>query len=251
MKKIKKILISQPKPSNELSPYSTLQDKLKVAISFTPLIQIEGLSAAEVRRNKINVRAFSHIIFTSKNAIDHYFRIIKETHYELPSEAKFFCITDSVSNYLQNHIIVKKRNVLTGKYSIEDLKDVILRHKEYPFLLPSSKTLNEKTTSFLNGLKIHWRKGTLYKTVPVDLQGISPDLFDMIVLFTPGDVDSLFHNFPDFEQNEIKIATFGSATQAVAEDKNLSIDIVAPSEKWKSMSTALDKYITKHNALKK
>lgn len=249
-KKISRILISQPKPSNELSPYYSLTQRLKVNISFIPFIRIEGLSAAEVRRNKINVRAFSFIIFTSKNAVDHYFRIIKEAHYELPTTAKFFCVTESVSLYLQNHISVKKRNVLAGKSGIEDLEEYILKHKNAPFLVPSSSTLSKNSQNFLNGLGIQWRQGMMYRAVPADLKSLTDENFDVLVLFTPGDVESLYYNFPDFQQKNIKIAIFGKTTLTLAQEKKLSVDIIVPSEKWQSMNTALEDFVKNTNAIK-
>ena len=246
-KKINRILICQPQPSNELSPYYSLTRKLKVEVAFKPFIRIEGLTAAEVRRNKINIRAFSFIIFTSKNAVDHYFRILKETHYELPATAKFFCVTESISHYLQNHIVVKKRNVLAGKSGIEDLEDAIKKHKEAPFLVPSSSTLSKNIKDFLNGLGIHWREGMMYRSVPENLEKFKNEDFDVLVLFTPGDVESLYHNFPEFEQKNTIIATFGKTTFELAQEKKLLVDIAVPSEKWKSMSMALEQFVKAAN----
>ena len=245
--KVKTILVSQPEPAIENSPYNQLVEKRKVAIDFRPFIHVEGVSAREVRKQKIDLIKFSEIILTSRNSVDHFFRLAEEMRYPVPSTIKYFCQSEAVAYYLQKYVVYRKRKVYVGKRTFSDLIELIGKHKSENFLLPCSDVLKPSVPEALDKLEINWKRGVFYNTVISDLSDLRDVYYDILVFFSPSGIESLFHNFPDFQQNNTRIAVFGNSTVKAAEAANLRIDILAPTPSNPSMSKALDEYIAKAN----
>ena len=246
--KIKTILISQPEPSNENSPYSKLKEKHKLNIDFRPFIHVEGLSSKQVRTQKIDFSNFDSIILTSRNSVDHFFRIAKEMRYKVPDSTKYFCQSEAVAFYLQKYVVYRKRKIYVGKNQLSDLDQIFKKFSNERFLLPSSDILKNEIPLYLDNLKINWKRVQLYKTVISDLSDLRDVYYDILVFFSPSGIDSLFKNFPDFKQKNTKIAVYGNTTEETAKKSNLRIDIKAPTKEYPSMSMAIEKYI---NSLKK
>ena len=242
--KVKTILISQPEPASEKSPYSRLKEKHKLKIDFRPFIHVEGLTAKEVRLQKINFSDFDNIILTSRNAVDHFFRITQEMRYKVPDSTKYFCQSEAVAYYLQKYVIYRKRKIYVGEKSIDDLEDVFKKFGDEKFLLPSSDVLNPSIPDCLNKMNIDWTRAQLYKTMVSDLSDLRDVYYDVLVFFSPSGIESLFKNFPDFEQNNTRIAAYGNATVLAADKAKLRIDIKAPTPDTPSMTMAIEKYIS-------
>ena len=216
--KVKSILISQPKPELKNSPYNIIAKKWKVKIDFRPFIHVEGKTSREVRQQKIDLSKYSAIILTSRNSVDHFFRIAEEMRFPIPNALKYFCLSEAVAFYLQKYVVY--RNILPGP-------DVL------------SPAIEEK----LDNLEIRWKKGVFYKTVISDLSDLKNVFYDILVFFSPSGIESLFKNFPDFKQNNTMIAAFGKNTVKAAEEKGLKINIEAPRKRVSSMSRALEIFI--------
>ena len=245
--KVKTILVSQPEPKVDNSPYFELIQKHKVKIDFRPFIHVEGVPVKEVRSQKIDLNNFTAIILTSKNAVDHFFRVAEEMRYKVPEELKYFCQSEAVAFYLQKYVVYRKRKIYVGQKDFIDLSPLIKKYKEEKFLLPASDQLNFDVPQTLNGLKINWTQGIFYRTVMSDLSDLADVYYDVLAFFSPTGIKSLFKNFPDFKQNETRIAVFGSTTQKEALEHGLRVDIMAPSPEAPSMTMALEKYIAKVN----
>jgi uroporphyrinogen-III synthase len=245
--KVKTILVSQPEPKVENSPYFELQQKHKVKIDFRPFIHVEGVNAKDVRLQKIDLNNFTAIILTSKNSVDHFFRVADEMRYKIPESLKYFCQSEAVAFYLQKYVVYRKRKIYVGQKDFADMSPLIKKYKDEKFLLPASDQLNADAPQTLNNLKVDWTPATLYKTVMSDLSDLADVYYDVLAFFSPTGIKSLFMNFPDFEQNNTRIAVFGSTTQKEALEHGLRIDIMAPSAECPSMTMALDKYIVKVN----
>ncbi|GGE38812.1 uroporphyrinogen-III synthase [Psychroflexus planctonicus] len=244
--KVKTILISQPEPKVENSPYAELEDKLKVKIDFIPFIHVEGVDTKEVRQQKIDLKKFSAIILTSRNAVDNFFRIAEEMRYEVPDTLKYFCQSEAVAFYLQKYVVYRKRKIYVAKRTFQDLIDILKKHKSESFLLPSSDVLKPTVPKQLDKLGINWSRAILYRTVVSDLSHLKDVTYDILVFFSPSGIKSLFENFPDFEQKDTKIAVFGNTTIKAAKDHGLNVNIKAPTPETPSMTMALEKYIKKH-----
>ena len=244
--KVKTILISQPEPASKKSPYSRLKEKHKLKIDFRPFIHVEGLSAKEVRLQKINFSDFDNVILTSRNAVDHFFRITQEMRYKVPDSTKYFCQSEAVAYYLQKYVVYRKRKIYVGEKSIDDLGDVFKKFGDEKFLLPSSDVLKPSIPDCLNNLNIDWTRAQLYKTMVSDLSDLRDVYYDVLVFFSPSGIESLFKNFPDFEQNNTRIAAYGNATVLAADKAKLRIDIKAPTPDTPSMTMAIEKYISKN-----
>ncbi len=246
MKKIKKILISQPEPQSKNNPYAELAKKHNIKIKFDPLIEIIGLKVRDIRLQKINVNNFSAIIFTSRIAIDHFFRICEEMRFTVPNTMKYFCVSEAISFYLQKYTAYRKRKIYVGGKKFEDLLELIEKHNTEKFLLPSAEHTNPKTIEFLDNLEIDYTRGIFFKTVPKK-STIKRFSYDMVVLFSPIDIDSIIQNFSDlFEKNhDILIACFGNITQSYAESKDLTVSLKAPNDKNLSMLSCLDYFLSK------
>lgn len=249
--KVKTILVSQPEPKIENSPYFDLQKKQKVKIDFRPFIHVEGVASKEIRLQKVDLNNYSAIILTSRNAVDHFFRVAEEMRFKVPDALKYFCQSEAVAFYLQKYVVYRKRKIYVGKRTFNELTPLIKKYKDERFLLPSTDKLKPEVPSILNELGINWKQATFYKTVISDLSDLADVSYDVLVFFSPSGIDSLFHNFPDFKQNDTRIAVFGNTTIKAVESRGLRVDISAPTPETPSMTMALEKYIEKVNSKKK
>lgn len=245
--KIKKILVSQPKPSTPKSPYFDLSEKNNVTIDFRPFIQVEGISSKEFRQQKINILDHTAMIFTSRTAIDHFFRICEETRVTVPDDMKYFCISEATAFYLQKYIVYRKRKIFHSTGKFPDLVEVIKKHKQEKFLVPLSDIHKADIPGLLTKAKIKFTKAILYRTVSSDLSDLKDINYDVLVFFSPSGIKSLMQNFPDFEQKETLIASFGPATAKAVKEAGLRLDIQAPMPQAPSMTAALEMFIKKHN----
>lgn len=245
--KVKTILVSQPHPKAKQSPYFDLMDKQKVKIDFRSFIHVEGVSARDVRNQKIDFLNFTAVIFTSRNAVDNYFRLAEEMRISVPDSMKYFCLSEAVAFYLQKYVIYRKRKIYVGTRTFDDLLPLIKKHKSEKFLLPCSDKVKPTMLSKLNELSVDWGRAILFKTVVSDLSDLEDVFYDVLVFFSPSGIKSLFENFPGFEQNDTRIAVFGNSTVKAAEEAGLKIDIAAPSKENPSMTMALEKYIKEVN----
>ncbi len=240
---IKTILVSQPKPEGDKSPYYDLAEKYKLKIDFRPFIKVEGIGAQEFRTQKVNIPEHSAIIMTSKAAIDHFFRIAEETRFEVPDTMKYFCISEAVAYYLQKYVSFRKRKIFFGKQTIEELVELMKKHKGEKFLLPCTDILRDKIPETLEEHHINFTKATLYRTVAADLSDLEDVYYDMLVFFSPGGIESLMKNFPDFKQNNTFIAAFGPTTANAVIKNNLRLDVHAPQPNAPSMTAAIELYV--------
>jgi uroporphyrinogen-III synthase len=247
MKKVKTILVSQPAPAAENSPYFDIEEKHKIKIDFRPFIHIEGATTREVRHQKIDLSNYSAVVLTSRNAVDHYFRLAEEMRFQVPIDMKYFCISEAVAFYLQTYIVYRKRKIYVGKRTITELAEVIKKYKDETFLLPSSDRLKPIVPKTLNKLKIKWDRAILFKTVVSDLSDLENVFYDILVFFSPTGIESLLENFPNFKQNDTRIAVYGKVTKTSAEKAGFKCDIVVPTPENKSMTTALENYIIEAN----
>lgn len=241
--KVKSILISQPKPNVEHSPYSELEEKHKIKIDFIPFIHVEPVDSKQVRQQKIDITKFTAIILTSRNAVDHYFRIAEEMRYKIPDTLKYFCLSEAVAYYLQKYVVYRKRKIYVGKRTFQELESSIKKHKNEKFLLPSSDMLKPAVPQQLDKLGVDWTRGIFYKTVVSDLSHLREVSYDVVVFFSPSGIKSLYENFPDFEQKNTRIAAFGNSTIKAAEEKGLNVQIQAPTPENPSMTMAIENYI--------
>jgi len=247
---IKTILVSQPKPEGVKSPYFDLAEKYKLKIDFRPFIRVEGIRAQEFRTQKVNISEHTAVILTSKAAVDHFFRIAEEVRYTVPDSMKYFCISEAVAYYLQKYVNYRKRKIFFGKQTIDDLVDVIKKHKKERFLLPCTDILRDKIPMTLEQHEIPFTKAVLYRTVASDLSDLENVYYDMLVFFSPGGIESLLKNFPDFKQNDTKIAAFGPTTANAVLKNNLRIDVQAPMPNAPSMTGAIELYVKEQNKKK-
>jgi len=245
--RVKTILVSQPAPKAKQSPYFDLMSKQKVKIDFRSFIHVEGESSRNVRNQKIDFLEYTAVIFTSRNAVDHYFRLADEMRVNIPDDMKYFCLSEAVAFYLQKYVVYRKRKIYVGVRTFDDLMPIIKKHKNEKFLLPSSDKVKQTMIDKMNSLNVEWKKAILFKTVISDLSDLENVFYDVLVFFSPSGIRSLFHNFPEFKQNNTRIAVFGNSTVKAAEEAGLKIDIAAPSEETPSMTMALEKYIKRVN----
>ena len=244
--KIKSILVSQPAPS-ESSPYLDIAKKEKIKIDFRPFIHVEGVDNKELRTQKIDLTQFTGIIFTSKNAIDHYFRLAEEMRYSVPDTMRYICQSEAVANYLQKHIVYRKRKISFGEKNFADLMPIFKKYPSEKYLLPSSDVLSPDISKTLDAAGVEWTRAIMYRTVCSDLTDIKINDYDMLVFFSPQGIKSLGLNFKDFKQNDTKIAVFGTTTLNAAEEAGLRVDVMAPSKETPSMTMAIEKYIRNLN----
>jgi len=244
---IKKILVSQPKPESEKSPYFEIAEKYGVDIVFRPFIKVEGLSARDFRAQKINISDFTAIIFTAKTAIDHFFRLCEETRVSIPDTQKYFCSSESIANYLQKYIIYRKRKIFASKTGrLADIIPAMVKHKNERYLFAVSDVHNNgKDSKMLADSKVNFTPAVMYRTVSNDFAPDESFDYDMLVFFSPQGIQSLLKNFPDFNQGDICIATFGATTAKAAEEAGFRLDINAPNPEAPSMTQALDNFLAK------
>ena len=243
---IKKILVSQPKPSSEKSPYYDIASKFEVELVFRPFIKVEGITPKEFRAQKVNILDYTAVVFTSRHAIDHFFSLAKEMRVAIPEEMKYFCVTETISLYIQKYVQYRKRKVFfgtTGK--IDDLIPTMAKQKTEKYLVPMSDVHNDSIAKMLDAKKLIHQECVMYRTVSNDFtpEEVKTFDYDMLIFFSPAGIESLTKNFPNFKQGDIAIATFGPATAKAVKDAGLRLDLEAPSEKYPSMTGALQHYL--------
>lgn len=249
--KIKKILISQPRPTTEKSPYFEIAEKYGLQMDFHPFIRVEGLNAKEFRQQKINIPDYTAVVFTAKIAIDHFFALCEELRITMPETMKYFCISEAVALYLQKYIVYRKRKIFfstTGK--MDGLAAPLAKHNKEKFIVPVSDVHQEDLTKVLDEKKIDYTKAIMYRTVSNDITEGAIMSYDMLVFFTPAGITSLFKNVPDFKQGDKILGCFGLATAKAVKDAGLRLDFEAPLPGVPSMTAALDIFL-KENSKKK
>lgn len=244
---IKKILVSQPQPSSEKSPYFNIAQKYGVELVFRPFIKVEGVSAKDFRKEKVNILDYTAIVFTSRTAVDNFFRIAREQRLTIPEDMKYFGISETVSLYIQKYAVYRKRKVFfgtTGK--LPELVAVMMKHKAEKYLIPVSDVHEDHIKTLLDAKGLKYKEVVMYRTVSNDFNEEEKKKFDfdMLVFFSPTGVKALKSNFPDFEQGDIKIAAFGPATAKTITDEGLRLDLEAPSKEHPSMTSALKAYLS-------
>ena len=240
---IKKVLISQPKPETEKSPYYDIADKYGIVINFRPFIKVEGVPAKEFRTQRINIPDHTAVIFTSRTAIDHFFRLCEELRVQIPETMKYFCVTEAIAVYLQKYTVYRKRKIFVTAGKIQDLMVPIIKHSKESYLFPVSDVHNDELAKLLDEKKINYKLAIMYKTVSNDFTPDEEFDYDMLVFFSPAGISSLMKNFPEFEQNDIKIGCFGSTTAQAVKDAGFRLDVQAPTPESPSMTAALDSYL--------
>jgi uroporphyrinogen-III synthase len=245
--KVKSILVTQPKPETDKSPFYDLAKKLNLKIDFRSFIHVEGIPAKDFRKEKISPLDFTAVIFTSRNAIDHYFRVCEEMRIEVPAEMKYFCITEAVALYMQKYVQYRKRKISIGKQTTADLIELLKKHKTEKFFYPCTDVYTDSIPVFLKDNGYDFSAAVIYKTVCSDLSDLAEVNYDMIVFFSPSGIKSLFKNFPDFKQNNTRLATFGPTTAKAVTDAGLTINVQAPTPAFPSMTMAIEDYVKRMN----
>jgi uroporphyrinogen-III synthase len=245
--KIKRILVSQPEPETGKSPYHEFAERNNVKVDFRPFIQVEGVSAKEFRQTKVNILDHTAVIFTSRTAIDHFYRICGELRITVPESMKYFCISEATAFYLQKYIVYRKRKIFYGAGKFSELVDILKKHLDEKYLVPLSHIHKPEIPQLLDEAKVNYTKAIIYRTVSSDLSDIKEVNYDMLVFYSPSGIKSLLQNFPNFEQNDIKIASFGPSTATAVKEAGLRLDIQAPNPQAPSMTMALEQYIKKLN----
>jgi uroporphyrinogen-III synthase len=245
--KVKSIIVSQPDPNTAKSPYFELAEKYGLKIDFRPFIQVEGVPAKEFRNSRIYILDHTAVIFTSRTAIDHFFRISQELRLTIPDTMKYFCISEATAFYLQKYIVYRKRKIFYADGRFSDLINVMKKHRDENFLVPLSDIHKQEIPELLDAEGYKYTKAILYRTVSSDLSDMKEINYDILVFFSPSGIKSLFQNFPNFVQNDIKIACFGPTTAKAVRDAGLRLDIEAPTAQAPSMTMALEQFIKKNN----
>ena len=246
---VKKILISQPRPTSEKSPYYDIEKQFGVNFVFRPFFKVEGLSAKEFRQQKISILDHTAIVFTSRNAIDHFFRLAKEMRLTIPDTMKYFCITETVALYIQKYVQYRKRKVFFGETGkIESLVPTMIKHKGEKYLVPLSSVHNDSIATMLDAKKLQHTECVMYRTVSNDFTEEEKAAFDydMLIFSSPTGMKALKKNFPDFEQGNIRIGAFGPATAKEVVAEGFRLDLEAPSKEYPSMTSALQAYLKKN-----
>jgi len=244
---VKTILISQPAPLNAKNPYASLSDKYNVKIDFRKFIQIDPVSLKEFRRYRISPDEFSAVILTSKSAIDHFFKLCKDLRVEMPADTKYFCSSEAVALYLQKFIEYRKRKVFYSKKDGKtDLYGLLKKHKDNEnFLFPCANNHKKDIPNYLEENEFDYKEVTIYNVISSDLSDLENIFYDMIVFFTPLGIKSLYDNFPDFKQNNTRLAAYGKLTSKAMENHDLIVDVSAPSPETPSMTMAIEAYLKK------
>lgn len=248
LKSVKSILISQPKPELGKSPYIDLAQQFNIKLDWRPFTHVEGIKAADFRKDKVYIEQFSCVIFTSRIAIEQYFRICEELRIKISEDNKYFCNNEAIALYLQKFIQYRKRKVFFGDGRLPKLMEVILKHKEDgKFLLPCSDVRDKALAEALLKFNIEYSEAIIYKTVSSDLSDLSDVKYDMLVFFNPSAIESLYHNFPNFSQDATRLAIFGNTTAEALKTHKLNINVFAPTPETPSLVDAIKKYITQSN----
>lgn len=244
--KIRSILVSQPKPTTAISPYFDLEKKYNLKVDFRRFIQVEPVSPADFRQQRITLLEHTSVIFTSRNAVDHFFRICEDTRVTVPDSMKYFCVSEAIAYYLQKYVVYRKRKIFHGKQKFSDLMDVIKKHKNDTYLLPCSDIHKQDIPQLLEEQGIKYTIAILYRTVASDLSDLADVNYDLLVFFSPSGITSLLKNFPQFKQNNTRIAAFGTTTAQAVKDAGLRLDVHAPMPNAPSMTMAIESYIKKN-----
>ncbi|MDR1408437.1 MAG: uroporphyrinogen-III synthase [Tannerella sp.] len=249
---IKKLLVSQPKPASEKSPYFHIAEKYGVEIDFRPFIKVEPLTAKEFRQQRISILDYTAVIFTARTAIDHFFHLCEELRIPIPETMKYFCMTEAIAVYLQKYIVYRKRKIFYGQTGKpEDLLAVIAKHSKEKYLMPMSDVHKDDLINLLNTKKIQYKTSVMYRTVSTEFSKDEKFDYDMLLFFSPAGISSLLKNFPDFRQENIKIGCFGPSTAKAALDAGLRLDVEAPTPEAPSMTAALELFLKKESVEKK
>jgi len=249
LEKVKSILVSQPKPNDDDSPYHKLARKYDIKVDFRPFIHIEPVNVKEFRKQKVDVLSHTAVIFTSRNAVDHFFGLCRDMKIEMPSDMKYFCISEQTANYLQKYIVIRKRKIFTGSKTAQDLIEILKKHKNEKYVFPCSNIRKNDIPDFLENNEYTFSEAVIYETVASDLSDLAEVNYDVIAFFSPSGINSLLVNFPDFKQNNTRIAAFGPTTAKAVADAGLVLDIEAPMPNAPSMTGALEVYIKQANSL--
>jgi len=250
VRKVKSILVTQEAPTDANSPYLKLAEKYNLKIDFRSFIQVEAVPLKEFRKQKIDILQHTAVIFTSRHAVDHFFSICQELKLEMPPEMKYFCISDQTSNYLQKYIVIRKRKIFSGLKDTKDLLEIIKKHKNERFLFPCSDIRKSDIPDFLRNNGFHFNEAIMYHTVAANLSDLKNVYYDILAFFSPSGINSLLVNFPDFKQNNTRIAAFGPTTAKAVRDADLILDIEAPLPNAPSMTGALELYVKAANGIK-
>lgn len=250
MRKVKSILVTQETPADANSPYIKLAEKYNLKIDFIPFIQVEPVPIKEFRKQKIEILNFTAVIFTSRNAVDHFFQLCADLKIEMPPDMKYFCISEQTSNYLQKYIVIRKRKIFTGMKTAQDLIEILKKHKNEKYLFPCSDIRKNDIPDFLKKNGYGYAEAVIYRTVASDLSHLKEVFYDILAFFSPSGINSLLVNFPEFTQNNTRIAAFGPTTAKAVKDAGLILDIEAPLPNAPSMTGALELYIKKANGIK-
>ena len=213
-------------------------------MDFRSFIQVAGVDAREFRQQKIDISQYTGIIFTSRGAIDHYFRLAEELRFQVPDSMRYICQSEAVANYLQKHIVYRKRKISFGEKTVADMLPLFKKFPDEKYLLPCSDVMGDDIPKVLDSSGIDWTKAVMYKTVSSDLSDVKIKDYDMLVFFSPQGIKSLFKNFEDFKQGDKKIGVFGEGTRQAAEEAGLRVDVMAPTKETPSMAMAIEKYIS-------
>lgn len=250
VRKVKSILVTQEAPTDQNSPYLKLAEKFNLKIDFRPFIEVQPVPIKEFRKQKIEILNYTAVIFTSRHAVDHFFHICRELKIEMPADMKYFCISEQTSNYLQKYIVIRKRKIFTGLKSTQDLLEILKKHKNEKYLFPCSDIRKNDIPDFLKENGFEFTEAIMYHTVASNLSDLENVFYDVLAFFSPSGINSLFVNFPDFKQNNTRLAAFGSTTAKAVRDAGLILDIEAPLPNAPSMTGALELYIKKANGIK-
>ncbi len=250
MQKVKSVLITQDSPVDLNSPYIKLAEKFDLKIDFRPFIEVQPVPVKEFRKQKIDILNYTAVIFTSRNAVDHFFSLCQELKIDMPADMKYFCISDQTSNYLQKYIVIRKRKIFTGLKTAQDLLEILKKHKNEKYLFPCSDIRKNDIPDFLLENGYTYAEAIIYHTVASDLSNLKDVYYDVLAFFSPSGVNSLYVNFPDFIQNKTRIAAFGPTTANAVKEAGLILDIEAPLPNAPSMTGALELYIRKVNGIK-
>lgn len=245
---IKRLLVSQPKPTSEKSPYFDLAQKYGVEIEFRPFIKVEPLSSKEFRQQRISILDYSAVVFTARTGIDHFFRLCEELRVTIPETMKYFCISESIAVYLQKYIVYRKRKIFFGASGkLDDLVTIIAKHPKEKYLVPVSDVHKDDLKLKLEAKKIDFTEAVMYRTVSNDFKADESFDYDMLVFFSPAGISSLLKNFPNFNQKDIRIGCFGPTTAKAVKDAGLRLDVEAPTPEAPSMTAALEQYLKKES----
>ena len=245
---IKRLLVSQPKPTSEKSPYFDLAEKYGVEIEFRPFIKVEPLTSKEFRQQRISILDYSAVVFTARTGIDHFFRLCEELRVTIPETMKYFCMSESIAVYLQKYIVYRKRKIFFGASGkLDDLITIIAKHPKEKYLVPVSDVHKDNLRLKLEAKKIDFTEAVMYRTVSNDFKADESFDYDMLIFFSPAGISSLLKNFPNFNQKDIRIGCFGPTTAKAVKDAGLRLDVEAPTPEAPSMTAALEQYLKKES----